>query len=125
MSPDESITRFLVNRKDFSPDKNAIRPRAFLPNPQMQTSVFRTDDLSESDVVELGKQIAKQRGKTFYGRTALAAGVFYDADLDIQPDEPPLHHANVVGWPAEKDEQIAIAQQLAARAPLMRSIGEP
>ena len=38
--------------------------------------------------------------------------------LDVVPSEPPPRHANLVGWPSEKSEQMLIAEELAAIASL-------
>ncbi len=36
--------------------------------------------------------------------------------LRVDFDEPPPRHANVLGWPRERDQQLALAQSLATAA---------
>jgi hypothetical protein len=42
------------------------------------------------------------------------AGDVRKSGLDITPDDIPRYHAAIVGWPDEKEKQIAFAQELAA-----------
>ncbi|MBI2895164.1 MAG: hypothetical protein HYY06_16540 [Deltaproteobacteria bacterium] len=81
--------------------------------------MFRTDGLSEGEIWALGQEaVAQAQGKTLYGRGVLLAADVAAAELRVEPDEPPLRHANITGWPPEKDAQLAAAQELAARASL-------
>jgi hypothetical protein len=37
----------------------------------------------------------------------------------LEPDDNPPRHANIVGWPAGKDAQKSLAQQLASETELI------
>ena len=57
--------------------------------------------------------------KTLHGRADIQLDSFLDADLQIEPDNEPPRHANIIGWPDEKEKQKSIAQELAARSSLI------
>jgi hypothetical protein len=117
----ERISRFILDRNHL---KAGQKFRAFEP-PSNETvlSVSRTDALAENDVwghadIHVGQPS---------GRPVIARGDFKRPDaqdveagafrLDVEPDEPPPRHANVVGYPAiaQKEIRRSLAQQLAAK----------
>ena len=89
-----------------------------MPNPTNgQTSVFRIYDLSDKEVWDIGdREVASRIGKSVLGRADIGASNVMEKGLRAFPSEPPVRHANIVGWPEEKSEQRLISLELAAEA---------
>jgi len=119
MEPSEPIARFIVQKGDFIVTQNVARPRAFLPNTSLETSVFRIFKLTSSEIWNIGETyVSGPRNRTLYGRADLINKDVEILGLSVIPDNVPDRHANIVGWPKEKDKQISLAQELAAVATL-------
>jgi hypothetical protein len=56
--------------------------------------------------------------KNLHGRADIQALNILETNLQINPDNIPTRHANIVGWPELKEERKSIAQELAAKASL-------
>jgi hypothetical protein len=86
-----------------------------MPNPNtLSASVFRVRDLSEEQIWNIGEDhVAEPRGKVLYGRADLNVNDVTSQGLKLDPDNNPPRHANIVGWPPEKDRQLLLAQELA------------
>jgi hypothetical protein len=90
-----------------------------LPNRESETSVFRISDTIAEDIWTIGERyVAPSRGPIL-GRADLYASTVIENGLQVDPQEPPEKHANIIGWPNEKSEQKLIAQELAAKAQLI------
>jgi len=117
----EIISRYLTSKKWYSRVNDIVKPQAFMPPPDLRFSVYRTDNLSESEIWKIGlkKVIAKmKKPKTLYGRADIRALNILEINLQIVPDNKPLRHANIVGWPELKEERKSFAQELAKKASL-------
>jgi hypothetical protein len=96
-----------------------LKAEAFLPYRHVELSVIRHRDLLSGEMWEIAKGIAALRNRPLVGR-----GDFYSRDaraqkLDVIPAEGaemPKNHADVVGWPPEKPQQMLIAALIAASA---------
>ena len=114
---DEGLTRFIFSRNHFSSGR--VKPDAFLPHRDtLETSVFRAIGMDPSGIRERGMMVGEKSGRSLKAWADVSAGVVFDAGLDVRPDNFPERHAAIIGWPRQKDEQISLAQQLAARATL-------
>ncbi len=111
----EKIARYLFQKGHFTPSTGRVKYGAFMPDSEIETSVSRTDNLSCNEIWEIGKNVAGKRVPTLKGRVDLIAWDVYDARLEVVPDpkEENPRHANIVGWPKLKDEQILRATKLA------------
>lgn len=102
-----------------------------MPNPQdWKTSVFRVDGLSQTDVAKIGAaHVASRLGRPLHGWGRLTVQSVISVGLQIEADDVPKRHANIVGWPegkARKSEQQLLAQMLAEAATLvLRTIDPP
>ena len=103
-----------------------FRPRAFMPyrrdRHQPELSIFRIDDLTDREVWEHVTKHARRPGRDLHGRADFRLS---DADvpaLRLVLDETPPRHGNLVGWPEDKDGQLALAQELAAIARALRPL---
>jgi hypothetical protein len=110
----EPLARFLTSDKQFNASR--VKPSAFMPGPvDDATSVFRqsADDLvalwSIADVELRGDRRAR-------AVAVLRASDVRQASLDVQAHEPPLRHANIVGWPSavgDRDQTRALRKERA------------
>ena len=99
-----------------------MKAEAILPFKWVELSVSRHRDLTESELWELGQEVARKRSETerrevpLVGRADFLARTARQQNLDVKPDEPPRNHANIIGWPIEKSAQMSLAQQIAAQS---------
>ena len=113
-----------MTREHFNVVRNEVHFRAFLPSPKhADLSVMRTHDLSEPEVWALGQEAAIQSGRTVFARGDLTAPQVRNTfthpwHLNVAPDEPPVRHASIKGWPPATESEIrkSLAQQLRAMA---------
>jgi hypothetical protein len=114
-----------------------------MPHPRVELSVYRIDGWSEKEISDKGREVAAEREQKhrakqlemglpypeekqtfrFLGRGQLQAHSVRSADLDVVPKEPPVRHADVVGWPplssnrkVDEAAQMAYALKLQAKA---------
>lgn len=116
---EENLSRFILSKNHFSILHQRVKYAAFLPLPNGKTSVFRTSQLTDSEIWETGdKEVAQKRNMALLGRADISTyHVLYNR-LRIIPDNDPPRHANITGWPEEKSEQKLIAMDLAEKAHL-------
>ena len=121
ISSQEVIARYITSSHWFARSKNLVKPQAFMPPPDFKLSVFRIDNLPEPEIWEIGlkKVVSKMpQDKNLHGRADIQALNISNSNLQIDPDNKPRRHANIIGWPELKEEQKSIAQELAAKASL-------
>lgn len=81
-----------------------------------ETSVFRTSDSSEAEIWEIGRFVENKRKQSLKGRADIGVLFILKQGLSVAPEiKKSGHrlHANIVGWPTEKDERMQIALELA------------
>lgn len=121
---EESLGRYLNQRDHFFRPDNAVRPKAFLPPPDFRLSVFRIDGLSLEAVWDIWQRkviSAMPQQRTLYGIADIKVFKVQGKNLIIDPDNKPVRHANIIGWPEgpeNKARRLSIAQELAAEAEL-------
>jgi hypothetical protein len=124
--PDRAA-RILVNRNDFSAEKGIVKNRPFLPKRHRETgalvtSVLDADSLNSGEIWSLGAvQVAAPRGKSVYGHAEISRTTIEEQGLSLERSEPPVRHCHITGWPTTKDEQLNLAQELAAGSQLRLS----
>jgi len=119
VSPEENLTRYILYKNHFSSLHKRVKYAAFLPAPNGETSVFRVSGLDDNSTWEIGnKEVAMRRGIPVLGRADILASRVFSRKLKIVPDDNPLRHANITGWPEEKSEQKLIAIEMAEDARL-------
>lgn len=116
----ERLARFLLSSRHFSRENRRVKPDAFIPHPYAELSVFRVKDLEEEQIWQIGKQIAEPQGKPLYARAEIPVGEVLASGLQVVPNEPPPHHANIIGWARDdRAAQRLVAAVLSARAHLI------
>lgn len=118
------LSRYLTSSNHFSLEKRLVKSNAFIPranpeNGRWETSVFRISGLSDEEIWEIGVSVVTISGKTLYGRAAIRAEDVEKAGLLVIPDDNPLRHANIIGWPDEKSERKLFAERLVGSAQLI------
>lgn len=116
-TPNEPITRYLAHRNQFSSVNNRVKSNVFMPPHDLKLSVFRIHGLAIKDIWKIGKKAIRRR--TLRGRADIRTLTVTTNGLSIDPDNKPRRHANVIGWPPEKEEQKSIALELAKEATLV------
>ena len=116
---DEVLARYVFSRRDIKSGR--VRTRVFLvPNGHRGLSVFRIRELFDSDIQLLGERMAARRTRSLHGRADISGSDVRSVDLVSVPTWPPRRHAELRGWPAQKDARLSIAQRLATIARLTR-----
>ena len=118
-TPNEPITRYLTHRNQFSSENNRVKHNVFMPPHDLKLSVFRIHGLAIEDIWKIGKKAIRKSKRTLRGRADIRTLAVTTSGLSIDPDNKPRRHANVIGWPPEKEEQKSIALELANRATLV------
>lgn len=108
------LSRFILDRRHFSPAKSLVKPSAFVPYPGNRVSAIWIDQLAEPDIWQIGDAVAGQpRGKPAVARADFKAVAALNLDLTIIPDTTThSRHVDLCGWPPTKDEQKAVALDL-------------
>jgi len=130
VADDEDLARFLTSSGHYN--ASVARPAAFMPNPKNgETSVFRhgAEPLEELKSIAQAEVGAERR---IHGAAIVRASAVREAKLEVTAKEPPLRHANIVGWPWSEDdpdfgkagqkELAALIAQKANKPPLRFSV---
>jgi hypothetical protein len=110
VTAEERISRFVFDSGHFG--GGHVRFRAFLPpKDRRDVSVTRTEGLDEETVWADGQRVADAHVRALLARGDLIparvrAIAVEDFSLDVEADEPPLRHANIVGFPSIVQKQI-------------------
>lgn len=121
VAPEESLSRFIVDKSYFRSSDGTVRHNAFMPNNNQEVSIFRTSDISENEKWDIGRaEFAEKRQKKLLGRADILSQIIYYHLLCVIPD-PYSHplHANIIGFPDEKACHRSIAVELASDADLI------
>lgn len=118
----ERLARFILDKRWAPKGDDGVKAQALLAHKYVELSVSRHRDLTEEELWELGRYVARKRSEQeernipLLGRADFLARTARAQKLDVKPDEPPRNHANVIGWPAEKSAQMSLAQEIAAQS---------
>jgi len=116
---DEVLARFIFDRKHLRTlPSSAVKYHAFLPNPaNNQTSVFRKVRMTDQEYKDTKLKVEGERGRKMKGTALVDVATVTESGVSVKPEESQYRwHADIEGWPLEKDEAMAIAQQIAAKA---------
>jgi hypothetical protein len=112
----ELLARYVTQSGQFRSSDQTVKPDLFIPHPYKELSVTRHLQATESEIWAVGQAVAATR--TLYGRADIRAGDCTIASLQVvaKPLANNPNHADIEGWPLQKQDQKAIALQLAASA---------
>ena len=121
----ETVTRFLMFSQWYRADQT-IKYEAFMPPDDLEFSVTRLLEATDSELWDVGARVAMASGRNLHGRADVSVQRFLGHQLRVQAeslaDNP--NHAKVMGWSTDKAQQIIVAKQLAA-TPGLRRIPTP
>ncbi len=114
----ELLARYVLQSNHFHKKDGTPKQDLFVPHPHQDVSVTRHRDATLSEIWAVGGNVARQRGKTLYGRADIRA---IDCKFDaVKVIEDPLsenpNHAVIENFPLGKEDQKAIALKLAEAA---------
>lgn len=83
--------------------------------------MYRTSDVPEEEIWNIGREaVAKPRDGSLYARGDVPVAAIVKTGLKVVPDTGPHpRHANITGWPPEKDKQKMLAVEIADASELM------
>jgi hypothetical protein len=113
----EPLARFIFSAEHFAATKSLVKPKAFLPDKNGETSVFRIQGLDQEQTWAIGNGIRDERAKAF-GRL-LASSVRRQSLRTVPATEDHPLHAVIVDWPQEKDKRLMIATLLSKDTSLL------
>jgi hypothetical protein len=107
---EEWLARFIVWKAHVRAD-GTVKPDPFIPYKWVELSVTRHLGLGEEQLWAAGELVAAQVGRQLQGRGDVQAKVFIRQRLSVKaaPTRDNSNHANVVGWPQDKQAQKEIA----------------
>ena len=116
VADNELLARVIVNSNEKRPD-GKVSHKLFMPYRWVELSVNRHREATLEETWQVGFDVAKQRSKTLFGLANIRANKCRIETLNVIPDailpgNP--NHANITAYPAAKEDQMAIATQLAA-----------
>ncbi len=126
----ERLSRFIFSRKHYTSTHRRVKYVAFIPNlnnksGKLETSVFRTSDLSINAIWEIGdfvEGIRNIKATNTQSVKAYANNVcarIRKCSLKVEK-ETSTHklHGNTVGWPKDKEAQMELAILIVNKAVL-------
>jgi hypothetical protein len=125
LAPTEILTRYVLFPKWINQEDGRLKADAFMPDRALELSVTRLRRLREVRIWDIGEQVAAERRESdirlnveLVGRADLSVMNCSEEGLDVSPAPLPNNrsHANIVNWPAVKNEQKLVALKLAGIA---------
>lgn len=112
--------RFIKDSNHYSATNGRVKTRAFQPHNDHCVSVFNIDSLLENAIWALGnKYVGQPLNKRILARADITNNDVVAVGLHIDRDDKPPRHANIKGWPEEKDAWKSKAQEVAALSTLI------
>jgi len=116
VADNELLARFILHSNETRND-GTVKPKLFLPYSLVELSVNRHREATSDETWQAGRNIAAARGKTLYGLSNIRASSCCVETLDVAatpilPNNP--NHADIVGYPRKKEDQMSLATKLAA-----------
>jgi len=117
VADDELLSRFVLHKSHIRHDQT-LKADPFIPHPHADLSVTRHLGLDDNALWDIAENVARQIGKTLYGRAENHTATYQGHQLTVVAAPVPgnRNHANVTGWPSEKPAQKMIALQIAANS---------
>ncbi len=110
-SPTDILTRYIRTERHIKAD-STVRYNAFMPAKNNSTSVFNITGLSDSDIWDIGKTHISP----MIGRADIKAEDVTNEGLQLDPNEPPMRHVDIIGWSEDKSRNQLKAKQIVRRA---------
>lgn len=116
----DPLARFLFSKNFYSTQKMSVKTSAFMPREpggKVSTSAIRA--LCSWTIFRLGSSVGQRRQGRLRGFARISVGdVARQPSLEVELDNSPWRHANIQGWPSQKDACKMLAAELADAATL-------
>ncbi len=113
ITADEVVSRFIFNSSQLNKAKTVIKASAFLPPENLKTSVFRKNRMSPDEYRETKIVISEKRDKDIKVTALIGVSSVKNSGVMVEPEESEHKwHADIIGWPDDKDKRKSIAQAL-------------
>ena len=120
VSDSEFVVRFLKDSNQYN--AKSVKHQAFSPRQNSKTgrwevSVFRYRGESKEFWKERNQEISSKT--TYHGFAKLNVGKIRSINLEVEADDTPPAHANIIGWQTLEDKtlnkslQMSLSQKLA------------
>lgn len=77
----------------------------------------RVGSLSEDGIWDHAYQdVVTPERPSLKGRADVITSVVLEAGVEVRPDPPPERHAVIADWPADRDEMMWLAKDIATKA---------
>ena len=116
VSIDELLARYVTSSRWFRKQDLTVKQDAFIPpEDPLELSVTRQITFTEDDIWRIGKVVAGGMERNLHGRADIKTDCVIKQRLSVTPQPVPNNpnHANIVGWPLEKNERKMRALELA------------
>ena len=112
LTPDDGFTRFLFQKSQYTQSTGRVKPPCLLPDPRkarLETSVHRTDGLQPFWIWVLGYEYVETPQRRMRARASGVISMVTAQGLHIDVNGRPYpRHADIIGWPATKHEQMML-----------------
>lgn len=119
IASNEILARYITSSRWFRRQDQTVKQDAFIPpESPLELSVTRHLNLSENEIWNIGREIATGQERNLHGRADVEASYVTAQSLNVVP-HPVLNnpnHANIVGWPPDKDARKMRALEIARMA---------
>lgn len=111
---DGTLARFALESKRLT--TTGAKPKLFEPTKRFELSVFDVSGLLFEEILQLGIDVAKKQSppRRLHGWGEIDVAAVHKAGLQIERDDDPPRHANIVGWPDEvskmHEKQVLLVQ---------------
>ena len=125
LGSNESLARCLHQRDHFKLATHSVKPKAFEPPPNLRLSVVRIYSLSTQKVwtyLQINVIDRMLQRRSLYGIADIKVLAVQATGLTVDPDNTPLRHASIIGWPegdSNKSKRKLLSQELASKAKLV------
>jgi hypothetical protein len=123
IAPDELLARYITSSRWFRKQDQTVKQDAFMPpepplGTPLELSVTRHVNFTEDDIWNIGRGIAIHASRTLYGRADVKTAhvTAQRLSLESKPESDNPNHANIVGWPLDKDARKIRALEIASVA---------
>jgi hypothetical protein len=116
---DELLARYVTSSRWFRKQDQTVKQDAFIPpEDPLELSVTRHLNLSDDEIWNIGAGVATGQNRTLHGRADVKVAHVESQSLSVIADPAPNNpnHANICGWPAQKDLRKMRALEIARRA---------
>lgn len=112
----KSLARFAVESGRLT--DSIVKPKLFEPTKSLELSVFRIEGIGHSEICNLGVDVANKHptARYLYGWGELSESAVIGTGLQVEYDNVPPRHANIVNWPQDASERKERQLILASRS---------